>query len=158
VYGLLAMAIVLVYRSTRVINFAVGNMGLVGAGLLVVCDVNYGIPFWISLAFALIVGAAYGAIDELVVNRRHFKPPRVIVLVATIGVAQLSLALLSSYPEARGTSVASASRAPSSRCCSSRPRWQLAWAGSSTARSSVAPCARRRATPISPDCPASARS
>ena len=34
VIGLLAMGIVLVYRSTRVINFAVGNMGLVGAGLL----------------------------------------------------------------------------------------------------------------------------
>ena len=32
--GLLAMGIVLVYRSTRVINFAVGNMGLVGASLL----------------------------------------------------------------------------------------------------------------------------
>ena len=34
VFGLLAMGIVLVYRATRVINFAVGNMGLVGAGLL----------------------------------------------------------------------------------------------------------------------------
>ena len=31
VFGLLAMGIVLVYRSTRVINFAVGNIGLVGA-------------------------------------------------------------------------------------------------------------------------------
>ena len=56
VYGLLAMAIVLVYRSTKVINFAVGNMGLVGAGLLVICNVNYGIPFWLSLAIALVVG------------------------------------------------------------------------------------------------------
>ena len=31
IFGLLAMGIVLVYRATRVINFAVGNMGLVGA-------------------------------------------------------------------------------------------------------------------------------
>ena len=35
VYGMLALGIVLVYRATRVINFAVGGMGLVGAGLLV---------------------------------------------------------------------------------------------------------------------------
>jgi len=34
VFGLVAMGIVLVYRSTRVINFAVANLGLLGAGLL----------------------------------------------------------------------------------------------------------------------------
>ena len=102
VYGLLAMSIVLVYRSTKVINFAVGNMGLVGAGLLVICDVNYGIPFWLSLTIALVVGTLYGAIVELVVIRRLFRAPRVIVLVATIGVAQLSLAILSAYPDLVG--------------------------------------------------------
>jgi ABC-type branched-subunit amino acid transport system ATPase component/ABC-type branched-subunit amino acid transport system permease subunit len=102
VYGLLAMSIVLVYRSTRIINFAVGNMGLVGAGLLVICDVNYGIPFWLSLAIALVVGAAYGAVVELVVIRRLFTAPRVIVLVATIGVAELSLAILNSFPDLIG--------------------------------------------------------
>ena len=44
VYGLLAMGIVLVYRATRVINFAVGNMGLVGAGLFVLLVVQYNVP------------------------------------------------------------------------------------------------------------------
>ncbi len=99
VYGLLAMSIVLIYRSTKVINFAVGNMGLVGAGLLVVCDTEYHIPFWISVAIALVAGTLYGALIELVVIRRLFKAPRVIVLVATIGVAQLSLAILAAYPK-----------------------------------------------------------
>ena len=102
VYGLLAMSIVLVYRSTKVINFAVGNMGLVGAGLLVICDVNYDIPFWLSLAIALVVGTAYGALVEVVVIRRLFRAPRVIVLVATIGVAQLSLAIINAYPDLVG--------------------------------------------------------
>jgi ABC-type branched-subunit amino acid transport system ATPase component/ABC-type branched-subunit amino acid transport system permease subunit len=102
VYGLLAMSIVLVYRSTKVINFAVGNMGLVGAGLLVICDVNYGFPFWISLLIALLAGTVYGGVIELVVIRRLFRAPRVIVLVATIGVAQLSLAVLNAYPDLIG--------------------------------------------------------
>jgi ABC-type branched-subunit amino acid transport system ATPase component/ABC-type branched-subunit amino acid transport system permease subunit len=102
VYGLLAMAIVLVHRSTKVVNFAAGNMGLVGAGLFVMCEVNYGIPFWLSLAIALGVGTAWGAVVELVVVRRLFRAPRVILLVATIGVAQLSLLLLSSYPDVVG--------------------------------------------------------
>ncbi len=84
VYGLLAMAIVLVHRSTKVVNFAAGNMGLVGAGLFVLLDVKYGVPFWLSLAAALVVGTAYGAVVELVVVRRLFRAPRVIMLVATI--------------------------------------------------------------------------
>ena len=100
VYGLLAMSIVLIYRSTKVINFAVGNMGLVGAGLLVilrrqlrrpVLDRRWPSP-WSSAPL-------YGALIELVVIRRLFKAPRVIVLVATIGVAQLSLADPDRLPE-----------------------------------------------------------
>jgi ABC-type branched-subunit amino acid transport system ATPase component/ABC-type branched-subunit amino acid transport system permease subunit len=103
IYGLLAMSIVLIYRSTKVINFAVGNMGLVGAGLLVILDANYGVPFWIAVVIAVVVGTLYGALIELVVIRRLFKAPRVIVLVATIGVAQLSLLILTAYPDLLGS-------------------------------------------------------
>ena len=35
VYGLLAMTVVLIYRSSKVINFAIGAMGLIGSGVLV---------------------------------------------------------------------------------------------------------------------------
>jgi ABC-type branched-subunit amino acid transport system ATPase component/ABC-type branched-subunit amino acid transport system permease subunit len=98
VFGLLALGIVLVYRATRVINFAVGNMGLVGAGLFVLLAVQYGVPYWLAAMVALAVGALYGAVVELVVVRRLFAAPRVILLVATIGIAQLSLAVVSAYP------------------------------------------------------------
>jgi ABC-type branched-subunit amino acid transport system ATPase component/ABC-type branched-subunit amino acid transport system permease subunit len=99
VFGLLAMGIVLVYRATKVINFAVGNMGLVGAGLFVLLAVQYDVPYWLAAAAGLAVGVLYGAAVELVVVRRLFTAPRVIVLVATIGIAQLSLAILSAYPD-----------------------------------------------------------
>src|SRR4051812_8618029 len=99
VFGLLAMGIVLVYRATRVINFAVGNMGIVGAGLIALLAVQYGMPFWLAVVLGLLAGTVYGAIIELVVIRRLFTAPRVIVLVATIGVAQLSLAVLSAFPD-----------------------------------------------------------
>lgn len=102
VYGLLAIAVVLIYRSTRVINFAVGNMGLVGTGLLVILVENYSVPYWLALPIALVAGTIYGAVIELIVIRRLFRAPRVIVLVATIGVAQLSLAILNLYPDLVG--------------------------------------------------------
>jgi ABC-type branched-subunit amino acid transport system ATPase component/ABC-type branched-subunit amino acid transport system permease subunit len=99
VIGLLAMGIVLVHRSTRVINFAVANMGLVGSVLFALLTVRYHVPYWIALAVALAVGALFGAVVDLVVVRRLFAAPRVIVLVATIGVAQLALTVVTAYPE-----------------------------------------------------------
>ncbi|MGA4538953.1 ABC transporter permease subunit [Uniformispora flossi] len=99
VIGLLAMGIVLVHRATRVINFAVANMGLVGSALFALLDVRYGVPFWIALAISLVAGTAFGAVIDLVVVRRLFAAPRVILLVATIGVAQLALVMVMAYPE-----------------------------------------------------------
>jgi ABC-type branched-subunit amino acid transport system ATPase component/ABC-type branched-subunit amino acid transport system permease subunit len=99
VFALLAMGIVLVYRATRVINFAVGNMGVIGAGLIALLVVQYNVPLWIALPVGLLAGTLFGAAIELVVIRRLFDAPRVIVLVATIGIAQLSLAILTALPK-----------------------------------------------------------
>ena len=99
VIGLLAMGIVLVYRSTRVINFAVGNMGLVGASLLPLLVINYGVPFWLAAIASLVVGTLFGVVMELLVVRRLFTAPRVIVLVATIGISGLALAVSTSFPD-----------------------------------------------------------
>ncbi|HXY94392.1 MAG TPA: ABC transporter permease, partial [Acidimicrobiia bacterium] len=99
VIGLLAMGIVLIYRSTRVINFAVGNMGLVGTALFALMVIDHGVPFWLAAVACLIVGALYGALIEVAVIRRLFTAPRVILLVATIGIAQLSLGVVAALPK-----------------------------------------------------------
>jgi ABC-type branched-subunit amino acid transport system ATPase component/branched-subunit amino acid ABC-type transport system permease component len=106
VIGLLAMGVVLIYRSNRVINFAVANMGLVGAALLLIMVADHGIPFWLALVACLAIGALYGAVVELVVIRRLFTAPRVIVLVATIGVAQLSLGIVAALPKLKAIGTA----------------------------------------------------
>lgn len=98
-YGLLAMGVVLIFRSTRVINFAVGNMGLPATSLFALLVLNYAFPFWLALAVALAVGTLYGTLIELAVIRRLFESPRVIVLIATVGVAQLSQALMLALPD-----------------------------------------------------------
>jgi ABC-type branched-subunit amino acid transport system ATPase component/ABC-type branched-subunit amino acid transport system permease subunit len=100
VYGLIAMGVVLIYRSTRVINLAVGNMGLPAMGLMAIMVVNYNFPYWIALVVALAVGTVGGGLLELAVVRRLFDAPRVIVLVATIGIAQLMQAILFALPAA----------------------------------------------------------
>jgi ABC-type branched-subunit amino acid transport system ATPase component/ABC-type branched-subunit amino acid transport system permease subunit len=105
IIALIAMGIVLVYRSSRVINFAVGDMGVPAAALLAVMVGHHHWPYWPALIAALLVGTLTGTLIELGVIRRLFRAPRVIVLVATIGVAELCHAVTLALPEYRNGSV-----------------------------------------------------
>lgn len=106
IYGLLGMAVVLVHRSSKVLNFAAGNMGLLGAGLFMIMVLNWHVPYWVALLLGLAAGTAFGAIVELIVVRRLFKAPRIILLVATIGVAQVALAAMTALPDVKDLSAA----------------------------------------------------
>ncbi|WP_420435714.1 ABC transporter permease subunit [Candidatus Poriferisocius sp.] len=99
VTGLVAMGIVLIYRSTRVINFAVGNMGIIAASMMALLMLNYGWGFWLALVLSLALGVLFAAAVELTVIRRLFTSPRVIVLVATVGIAQLAQLVVSQLPD-----------------------------------------------------------
>ncbi|MCY3633342.1 MAG: ATP-binding cassette domain-containing protein [bacterium] len=99
VTGLVAMGIVLIYRSTRVINFAVGNMGIISASMMALLVLNYGWGFWLALPLSLLLGVLFAAAVELTVIRRLFNSPRVIVLVATVGIAQLAQLVISQLPD-----------------------------------------------------------
>ncbi|TDD87322.1 ABC transporter permease subunit [Actinomadura rubrisoli] len=88
-YGLLAVGIVLVYRSNRIINFAHGQIGAFGAAFFGVAAVKWHIPYWIAFVMALVVSAATGAAAEAGVVRRLRGAPRIVSVVATLGVGQL---------------------------------------------------------------------
>ncbi|MCW2622601.1 MAG: transporter related, partial [Frankiales bacterium] len=88
-YAILAVGIVLIYRSTRAINFAHGEIGAFGAALLAKLVLDWHIPFWLALPAVVLVGAALGAAIDLAVVRRLFRAPRLVLLVATIGVSQV---------------------------------------------------------------------
>ncbi|GGM89749.1 ATP-binding cassette domain-containing protein [Dactylosporangium sucinum] len=88
-YAILAAGIVLVYRATKVINLAHGEIGAFGAVLLAKMVLDWHWNFWLALAATLVCGAAIGAVVEMGVIRRLAKAPRLILLVATLGVGQL---------------------------------------------------------------------
>jgi branched-chain amino acid transport system permease protein len=95
-YGLLAVGLVLIYRTSRVVNFAQGQLGVVAAVFLVKLYYDYGFNYWAALAISLALAAAVGALSELVL-RRLFNRPRVMVMVATIGLSQV-LFLFTIFP------------------------------------------------------------
>ena len=97
--GLLALGIVLIYRASGVINFAVGSLGVLSASLLALLVLTYGWPFWPAAVVSVVAGGLVAAALELTVITRLFRAPRVILLVATIGIAQLCELLQVALPD-----------------------------------------------------------
>jgi len=87
-YGLLALGLTLVYRTSRVVNFAQGQLGVVAAVFMVKIFYDFHFPYLLAIVIALGLAAAAGALSELLL-RRLFNRPRVIVMVATIGLSQV---------------------------------------------------------------------
>lgn len=95
-YGLLAVGIILVYRTNRIINFAAAAMGAVpgiGATMLVVLK---GWNYWPCLLLVIVGSLVIGALVDILIIRRFATSPRLIVTVATIGISQI-LAFVAIY-------------------------------------------------------------
>ena len=98
VYAAFAAGFVLVYRSTGVLNFAQAEIGAFGAAMFVLFHMQYGIPYWVAFAAALVLTGLIGMVIELVVVRRLFDSPRLVLLIATVGIAQLLLFMRTLLP------------------------------------------------------------
>ena len=111
-YGLLAVGLVLIYRTNRIINFAHGQMGAFAAAFFSLAAVRWHAPYWIAFVLALFVAAGSGAAAETGVVRRLRSAPRLMSVVATLGVGQILIVLAvlinpqstagSSYPQPTG--------------------------------------------------------
>ncbi|HJM28914.1 MAG: branched-chain amino acid ABC transporter permease/ATP-binding protein [Acidimicrobiales bacterium] len=89
VYALVAIGLVLIYKATGVINFAQGAIGTFGGFVMGMVMVNYGLPYWLAAILAIAASAAVSTVTELLIVRRLFTRPRLLLFVATLGVAQL---------------------------------------------------------------------
>ncbi len=85
IYALLALALVVVFRSTGQLNFAQGEIGTMGAFFVSTLTLT-GLPVWLSIGVAMVLGFVVSAGVERVVVRpiEHRNPGAVIV--ALIGV------------------------------------------------------------------------
>jgi ABC-type branched-subunit amino acid transport system ATPase component/ABC-type branched-subunit amino acid transport system permease subunit len=102
-YAVLAAGIVLIYRSSGIVNFAQAAMGAFGVACFVVLVQNYDLPYPPAMALGVAASVAVGVVTELLVVRRLFDASRVVLLIATVGVAQLlALAILEGLPDFAG--------------------------------------------------------
>lgn len=100
--GLSALGLVLVYRSSRIINFAQAALGSAAAFLAVQLFLVRGWNYYVALAMGLVVAAFIGALCDRLVVQRLFWAPRLILTVATIGLAQILAGVQLAVPKIVG--------------------------------------------------------
>ncbi len=88
VYGLIALGFVLIYKATEQVNFAQGDMVMLGAFIALALgnDSHVGAPFWAACAGAILAMAAIGWLLERVVLRHVFGQPQIAVMILTIAI------------------------------------------------------------------------
>ena len=86
--ALLAMGLILIYRTNRFVNFSYAAMGALPGAFALGLHLEQGFPFFAALALAVVIGVVVGFLTELVI-RRFRSSSRLIVTVASIGLAQI---------------------------------------------------------------------
>jgi len=85
VYALMAIAMVIVYKTSEVLNFAQGEMGMLSTYVAYLILVTHGHPFWLALLGALVFAAVLGWGFEFLVIRRAKEPTVLNLLIMTLG-------------------------------------------------------------------------
>ena len=84
-----ALGLALIWRANRIINFAQGDLGALPATLGVLLVVLGGLPWVVGVAAGLGAAVVVGVLADVLVVRRFFSSPRLLLTVATIGLAQV---------------------------------------------------------------------
>ena len=99
IYALMAIAMVLVWRSTRVINFAQAGMALLSTYIGFELVQKTG-NFWIALPLAMVLGALFSALVEMLLIRTLIKHSTsgpvagIVPIIATLGLLGLIRAVI----------------------------------------------------------------
>ncbi len=89
VNGMLAMGLILTYRANRVINFSYGAMGGLAGTVGVMLYLGQHVNWFLSLGIGLVLGGVVGVGVDFLLRWRFSRAPRLVVMVATIGLAQV---------------------------------------------------------------------
>ncbi|MEQ1786300.1 MAG: ABC transporter permease [Acidimicrobiales bacterium] len=88
VTALLAMGLILIYRTNQFINFAYGSMGSFAGVIAIGLHLEKGLNFFLALGVGVLLGVATGVLVDLIV-RRFRTSSRLILTVASLGIAQI---------------------------------------------------------------------
>jgi branched-chain amino acid transport system permease protein len=85
-YSLVAIGIVLIYKSSSVPNLAQGSMTMLGAYVVLAFANNAGAPIWLAIPLAIVTMFVIGIGIERVALRRLAGRPIIMILMLTLGL------------------------------------------------------------------------
>lgn len=93
IFGLVALGIVLVYKGTKVLNFAQGELGTISLFVTWWLVVERGMPYWAGAVAGIAVAVLIALVFERLVVRRMVEAERLSIAVATVGLFLALVAL-----------------------------------------------------------------
>lgn len=92
--ALTALAFVLIYKATRVINLAVGETMMLGGYLFLAFAAGMGLPVWAALPLAVAGGGLLGAVVERGLIRPMLGKSAISVFMVTVGLGSVLVGLV----------------------------------------------------------------
>ncbi len=89
VYALLTVGFVIIYKSTKVLNFAYGEMVALGGYFAIIGLVQLNLPIWAGLLVALLLSLLLGAVINHFLIRPMIGQPLIAVVMITIALASV---------------------------------------------------------------------
>jgi branched-chain amino acid transport system permease protein len=102
IYSAVALGFVIIYKATRVVNFAQGELLMVGAYVCYAFLVQMHVPFWAALMLTIAFGMVLALVIERLILRPMIGEPIISIIMVTIG---LSLVLRSAVAVVWGTDI-----------------------------------------------------
>ena len=93
-YALIALGFVIIYKATRVINFAIGEIMMFAAYLFLAFAGGMEMSPWIALPLAVIGGSILGGVIEKTMIRPMLGESPISVVMVTIGIASILVGLV----------------------------------------------------------------
>ncbi len=85
-YGGIALALVLIFKATTLINFAQGELAMLGAFLVYVLAVEQGLGVWIAIPLAMLITAVLAAVVERTLIRPFDPSDHLPLVIITLGL------------------------------------------------------------------------
>lgn len=86
IYGLIGVAIVIIYKATKVFNFAVGTLMTMGGMICVSLITWAGLPFWAALLASLLLSSVIGYAAEKTILSPLLGQPLITMIMATLAM------------------------------------------------------------------------
>jgi branched-chain amino acid transport system permease protein len=86
IYGLIALGFVLIYKATEMVNFAQGDIMMLGGFLAFSLIAHWGLNYWVGALLAILITAAFGYALDALILRRVIGQPQFAVVMLTLGL------------------------------------------------------------------------